>query len=614
MEVSLVFTVEKAKVIGQLQSVAAPFRRDSKRLPAWTCPAVIAAFWLLSLAIVSPSGNFPLNDDWIYAEGVKHFLETGELRLLACAPACVLHLLTGAAACKIIGFSHVVLRCLGVAWAFIACLALYGCFRELRLRRSVSLLFALIFAANPLVLNLAFSFMTDLPAIGCFTAYVYFALCGIRRNSKNSFLLSSCCLICAVAMRQNLAMFAVANAIVLLSFWLRKRHSWILLVGLVILPVVAGVTVDKWMVASNDFADLYLYHKKMLTHALYEIVHAPGRIAMPIGQIIGELFSYFGIFSLPLMPGLFELIAKLGVRTAKTWISPIHFVISAAIMSFSTCKYVFVDHRLMPFNQNLLRMPAVGAHTIMGINHAVLSDKLRGWLTALAGISGFVISVLFADFIQRSVCLAGKELSKRKQLSQPDLGVTSRQFSRTTMALFIGVLFCIQFSFVILQATYADMDRYYLPPFVTTLLFLAMSWRWHRLKPRFLVSIPVLLLVSFYSIAACQDYLGWNRVRWQAAEKLETAGVKPASIDGGAEYNYYLNPQLYKKIVFHPGWYEFVHRGDPPRDQWRWWTVDSEDYVISFSTIPDYELIDKQTYWSLLSANERTVYVLRHVK
>src|SRR6185437_10216125 len=71
---------------------------SQERLPVWVGAALIVACWLVNLLVVSPAGNFPLNDDWIYSESVQHLLQTGQFHLLGCSPACFLHVAIGAAA------------------------------------------------------------------------------------------------------------------------------------------------------------------------------------------------------------------------------------------------------------------------------------------------------------------------------------------------------------------------------------------------------------------------------------------------------------------------------------------------------------------------------------
>jgi hypothetical protein len=42
---------------------------------------VLLAAYLLSLLIVDPRGNFPLNDDWVYARGCLDSARAGRLEM-----------------------------------------------------------------------------------------------------------------------------------------------------------------------------------------------------------------------------------------------------------------------------------------------------------------------------------------------------------------------------------------------------------------------------------------------------------------------------------------------------------------------------------------------------
>ncbi len=627
---------------------SSPSNQNSK-IPAaankWLAPSAILLFWLANAVFVSVSGDFPLNDDWIYAEGVKHFLQTGELRLLACAPACIFHLLFGAAACKVFGFSHVVLRCTGVFWAFAGTVGLYGCMRELRLNKLTALLFALTFAANPITVNLAFSFMTDTPAFSLLIIYTFFAIRGMRRRNEGDFALATLALIAGSLVRQNLAMMAAVNGLLLLTLWLCRRHSWTLLVGLVVLPLVTGVFADKWMLATSDFSALYIWYKGMVASTVRDILHAPSKMFLPLTQIAGQLLCYTGLFCAPillcfhreLLPMLFSGASRptkhapaltaqgqakapapstpplpaAGVQqVATSW-----YCISAAIMTYSLTQYVIVAKKLMPFNQNLLRMPAVGAHTLLGINHANLPNRVRSFLTGASGILGFVLGALLGAGLHRSLSLFIRTALAWKTQRRSRSEHFERRMRRTAVVLFLFALCASQWLFVMLQSSFSDIDRYYLFPFLSTTFCLGLIWRWLRpgqgaRRTILFVSVPLLAMYAIYSAAACQDLLSWNRARWDALVTLEQHGVAPGEIDGGAEYNYYSNPPLFKNLKLWSTWYEFTHRGEAPRDQWRWWSVDRENYIVSFSPVPNYEIIDRRKYWSALSGS-REILVLK---
>jgi hypothetical protein len=115
--------------------------------------------------------------------------------------------------------------------------------------------------------------------------------------------------------------------------------------------------------------------------------------------------------------------------------------------------------------------------------------------------------------------------------------------------------------------------------------------RWLQIKPNWALTASVLLVMSAYSLCAEQDYMSWNRARWDAAHWLEVQGVSPAQIDAGAEYDFEHNHMLYNTRF----------RGVEPYCHWRWWSITGERYIISFSPVPGYEQVAAQRYWSALT-------------
>ena len=95
-----------------------------------------------------------------------------------------------------------------------------------------------------------------------------------------------------------------------------------------------------------------------------------------------------------------------------------------------------------------------------------------------------------------------------------------------------------------------------------------------------------------------------NRARWACIAKLEAKGLTYTDIDGGAEYNIVRNMKVYSSD----------YRGESPRRDWRWWPINGERYIVSFSTIPDYDLVDQADYYSLLTQSKHSVYVLKKAK
>ena len=578
-------------------------------LPESAALILLAAFWASCLAFVGLSGNFPINDDWIYAESVKHFLATGQLRLLACAPACIFQLVSSAAVCKIFGFNYVVLRGIGFFWAVLASFSMYGCCRQLRLKPAAALLLTMCFAGNPLLVNLAFTFMTDTPAIALTLAYSFFLLLGLRKQKWQALLGASVCLVAASCVRQNLGFLALVNFALLATMWLKRKHSWTLLLGLVVAPLAAGYLADKWMLATCDFTSLYTWYKGMVGQQVSHLVHRPGQNLPTVVQIAGELLTYLGLF---LMPALVCFAPAFGsFLRNKGNISPVYPLVSLAVIMFSLSRFIIGEKRWMPFSQNMLRLPELGAHTILGINYVGLTAKWRENLTWLSGLAGFTLAVLLMDSVAK-LCLRLWRQARGYDAAAFAGDAAKRRFGNELCAIAAILIFAFQFAFNTLQSTFSDIDRYYLFPLLGAILVVSLAWRWHRVRLIPFLAFPLVIAIAGYSVAATQDTMAWNRARWHAIEILEAKGINYKQIDGGSEYNYSRDPMLFKNLILHDTWYELTHRGEAPRDQWRWWSVQTEEYIISFSPVPGYEQIDCEHYWSALGG-KRDLYALHRV-
>src|SRR5919197_2237820 len=115
------------------------------------------------LAVVPPLGEFPINDDWLYARTVQGLIERGQLEVPAWgASSLVLQAYWGGLFARLFGFSHGALRASTVVLGAAGVLGCYALLRELLGARR-ALLGALLLLVNPLYVTLSYSFMTDVP-------------------------------------------------------------------------------------------------------------------------------------------------------------------------------------------------------------------------------------------------------------------------------------------------------------------------------------------------------------------------------------------------------------------------------------------------------------------
>ena len=128
---------------------------------------LILALWFVAVAIaVGGYRDVPVIDDWTYAWSVERLFADGRFEVLDWSAVYPLgHSLWGAAWSLIFGFSFTTLRLSTLALSLLATCALYLILRELDARPRIALLGALTVAANPVVLLLSSSFMTDIPFV-----------------------------------------------------------------------------------------------------------------------------------------------------------------------------------------------------------------------------------------------------------------------------------------------------------------------------------------------------------------------------------------------------------------------------------------------------------------
>jgi len=144
----------------------------------WRALLLLAVWFVAAAVAVGAHRNVPVIDDWTYAWSVERMLRDGRFEVLdwsAVFP--VGHVIWGTLWSLTFGFSFVTLRLSTLALAFVASGALYFILRELEAPPRIALLGALSVAANPVLLLLSSSFMTDVP----FVAFTLLALlCYVR--------------------------------------------------------------------------------------------------------------------------------------------------------------------------------------------------------------------------------------------------------------------------------------------------------------------------------------------------------------------------------------------------------------------------------------------------
>jgi hypothetical protein len=577
-----------------------------QRHSQWLAPACIVLYWLINLVFISPAGNFPLNDDWIYSESVSYFMKTNQFHLLGGAPSCFLHVALGSALCSIFGYSDAVLRTMTVCFGLAAALAIYAGLRNLEVKREAAALFAMLLAANPLFVNLSYSFMTDVPSL-CFAClYVVFMVRALQRQSACDAGWASLMLCCAILFRQTFVVLSGCTLLMLLVGRYNSRGMQITVAIGAIAPLAVASIAERLLLASSEYAFVYQWHRSQMLGQALSLFQTPLTAGPALVERLFKIFCYFSLFLAPVIPAIATHLVKQLRERNKLTIGVFTVALVTAVVCF--VHTVRFEHQLMPFNQNLLRIPMLGPLNLMGICVAGLKDRQRLWLTiacALAAVPLIASTILFVLQAARRTALLLSERFNKRQVLQ------SNQ-SHDLTAIFACSMLIATLGFVSIQTGYLDFDRYYLMAAPALLLCVGLFCQRSGVKQIWKVAIPLTIALAGYSSFATQDYMSWNRARWQAIKELEGAGITARQIDGGPEYNYPVNANLVNSWRLGSG-YAIVNRGAPPRCNWRWWPINGEDYIISFSPVPEYDIIARHKFWGGLSLSYRDVLTLKHV-
>jgi len=555
---------------------------------------MLAAFFAAVLWVASFGGDFPLNDDWSYGETTRTYLTTGRLYMPTACAVGFAHILWGLLFSKLFGFSYVILRLSSIVAGFVGAYFAYLALLELGLNRRESLFCTLVYAANPITINLYLGFMSDGPALTLGAIYCYYLLAALKRKSFKLALAALAILLLAITIRQSIVILALAAPAFLLVRMGTMRQRAALAAVFLLLPIASFWAIDAWLLmrdaSGHSLVDHYAAARAGHGSFLAGFVHTPFEQILKSFAALGVVACYQGLFLSPMILSLFAFCLA-GGRKALTQATRTKTLWAALLLALTICLAsayyeLHIQHALMPFCENVLRITSVGAQGIMGIANPILSVRQKTRLTIVSyGLAWLLLSQLLALVL----CAAAHAYKKR---SLPPV--------------LVAVLACCfsSLGFITVETLVRCTDRYYLIALLPVILALAYCARIGRMRFASPFGIILLLLYLWYALVAGQDYMSSNSARWRALTKLEQQGLKADSIDGGAEYNMMRDVRVYASRF----------RGAPPRDSWRWWPIKGEEYIVSFSPIPDYDDLWQEKYFSYLTMSEHSVHVLHQAK
>ncbi len=542
----------------------------------WTIMAIVAVF-ILSLAIIDPRGNFPLNDDWSFAASTRRlvfehrWLPTG----WASMPL-ITHALWGSVACQLSSCSDESLRAAGILAGGLLLMSSYVLFRRIGAAPWQAGMAGLLVVLNPISAPLMTSFMTETFFELMLVVSLLLLVSALRTGHWRWILLGTIAVIAATLCRQLGLCVSIGFAI---AFWFHSREAVLPRTAKALVPLVASILVyliyQRWMQDTGRLPALY----DQKSQQLMETLHLPAMaLARTLVRNTVVMAIYAGLLSAPVaLIGYVRISAGLSARTRMA------VGLACLVISALLCAALFHSRSLMPMASNILVPEGIGPLTLRDVyiyhmpGVPALSDMF--WLiVTFIGCSG---ACLLAVDLAIIALRRGRAVMLRSDVTFVDAITLFGVFATAAYfaPLVIGGFF----------------DRYVavvLPVLFMPLLVSGNSVRMPRAMMPVLAAATIFIVT--FGVLGTHDYISWNRARWQALTVLQNrSGLGPAQIDGGLEYN--------GTYLYDPAYRETNIKS--------WWWVRDDLVRLSFSPMADSTVIGRFPYTTYLPYAQRYIYV-----
>lgn len=522
----------------------------------------IAVGAVLVTAAIGIRGDFPLSDDWSYAYSSDVLCTEGVLRFLPWTGASlVFQTWYGALLCRLFGPSFEILRASTILLATLGAVGFDRLLATAGVTGRIRTLALVCFALGPLYVNLAFTFMTDVPftvaAVWAGYAYVH----GFANGRRRSLVLGGIASAAALLIRQHGVFVAAAAALTALGTRDRPWRDRLLdAIAAAAFPAVVAIAFHVWLLQWHGAPDgVTLKLTEAATPTLAGIVNAAFRGLATLGFLLAPVAFAVRRDVVTRHPRLTVALCTLFVVLAiALWLR-----LDAAMFYLSNVMYdLGLGASSLRDTQFLGLRPPI-----------VIGTPLRVVLTPVATLAAGVLA---------AACLGGATLRRDP---------VARFLTIAAAVLFLGSLLHTRYYF----------DRYLLGivPFVLAATCLAATAHVGR------TSIILAALLAAYAVAGTHDYLAWNRARYAGLAELTQAGVSPREIDGGMEFNAW---KLAATLGTWPTDAE-ARVGQPPTRKSWWWVVDDR-FVVSFRPLPGYTVRRTLPYRRWLPPGEGDVFIL----
>jgi len=522
------------------------------------------AVYLLTILFVQPWGDYPLNDDWIYARIGKRFAETGRFVFdHDTGSAFIGQGLIAAPVIRLLGFSHTHLRSLTMLFGALTICLLWLLLRYAAVRPGIRVVCLLAVVWNPLFSYLSLTFMTEIYAY-------FFALLGAaiwmrdrQAHTEGPVVswLGATVAAAAIAFGFWIRQYCVLvfPALLLSSFaagWPRVRRSLprLALSGIVFTAVIEGY---------------FAFARTMAEVPMADYSHRLGRIwPVNIGATVlqgGIFLVYMTAFLLPL---LVAAAARWERRMAPAAIALSVLGVGSALVLLQTPPHLDLNPQF-PFLSNVIRNAGVGPILLPDIQ--LFQMRSPAWPPV--AWSAIEVVLLTASLLWIPVMFTAPRIIRKRG-------------PRAELLLFALLFAAASLTVTTFVDRLAAFDRYYLPE--TFALTLALGLILSDAPRVSMVRYTAALLpLAFFTIAGLHDHFRWSDAAWDLYRQALRSGIRPTSIEASYEMN---------------GWNAFTQfkaAGSPQTKCDTDWFCLDDTYRLGMNVYGNYEPIAQRQprYW-----------------
>src|SRR3989339_160920 len=430
----------------------------------------VISLYIITLLAINPFGEFVVNDEWAHSRQVEAFINH-VWRIQANTDAVlILQAFIGYFASLLFGFSHTLLKLTSVASAIFLLTGVYMIIRFFELPKKLMYFVLLMTAFNPLIFHLSAIFMTDIPFLALFTWSLFFFSRGIATSNKRDEFFGIIFSSFSVLIRQAgvVPFIAYVTVKAYKHFTEKERLNMNFWAGVVVFALFFSLSLLYPRYSADSTGILV-----KLTSDLIRIRDIPSRIMELLTFVI-----YFGFFLSPLVYAVKPLSKKNSLLTLLLAIPLVYLTYKLNVFFVGNILYtegLYAKHE-----------------PVLVLN--ILSHQTTKVLLSL------IIGVASAKFL-----------------------VLLLKYKPDTTNFFLGLT--VLGSLSILLFPNDLYDRYFLPLFIATLLYLAYNigktplntWK----------AGGFLLLLAGISVILNYDYFNTIKAKWQTASDITSkTGVK----------------------------------------------------------------------------------------